>query len=131
VSTLNEYRVFQKSVGLAAGALFCSTITMAQSEETAAILLEAEHQVTRILSVTGDPAFGAYLAGECATCHQSSGDVQGIPPIKGLPADYTVQALVEYRLGIRASEVMQLMAARLEDDEIAALAAHFADQGEN
>lgn len=92
----------------------------------AAIALEVEHAVTRILSIDGDPAFGEYLAGECVTCHQQSGEGASIPPIRGLPADYTVQALVEYKLGARDNNVMKLMAARLGDEEIAALAAYFA-----
>lgn len=98
------------------------------ADEEAARLLEAEHQVTSILSEAGDPAFGAYLGSECATCHQQSGNGAGIPPIAGLPWEYTVQALVEYRLGIRTNEVMQLMAKRLADEEIAALAAYFAQE---
>jgi cytochrome c553 len=107
---------------------FLASTGVAFADEEAARLLEAEHQVTRILSDAGDPAFGAYLGGECATCHQQSGNSDGIPPIAGLPADYTVQALVEYRLGIRTNEVMQLMAKRLADEEIAALAAYFAQE---
>ena len=43
------------------------------------------------------------------------------------PADYTVQALVEYKLGVRTNNVMQLMTSRLADAEIAALAAYFED----
>ncbi len=90
-------------------------------------LLRAEHLETEILSLDGDPAFGEYLGGECVTCHQSSGAGGTIPPIAGLPVDHTVRALVEYKLGLRANEVMRLMTARLEADEIAALAAYFAE----
>ena len=91
-----------------------------------AILVEAEHLVTAILSEQPDAAYGEYLAGECLTCHQRSGASGGIPPIAGLPIDYTVQAMVEYRLGIRSNDVMQLMTMRLANEEIAALAAFFA-----
>ena len=99
----------------------------ASESEEAALALEVEHAVTRILSVKGDRAYGEYLSGECVTCHQQSGDASGIPPIRGLPADYTVQALVEYKLGVRTNNVMQLMTSRLADAEIAALAAYFED----
>lgn len=95
------------------------------ASEEAEHLLEAEHLTTQILSLTGDTAYGEYLGGECVTCHQLSGASNGIPPIVGLPIDYTVQALVEYKLGIRTNDVMRLRAARLADDEIAALAAYF------
>ena len=123
-------RNLARGSGAATAALFGIVMTPAPAlaDEEAARLLEAEQQVTRILSTSGDPAFGAYLGGECATCHQQSGSGSGIPPIAGLPADYTVQALVEYRLGIRTNEVMQLMAKRLADEEIAALAAYFAQE---
>jgi cytochrome c len=81
-------------------------------------------QVEAILALVGDPAYGAYLAGECVTCHRASGGT-GIPQIAGLPADYFVTALVEYRNGVRDNEVMVTTASRLGDAEIAALAAHF------
>lgn len=89
-------------------------------------LLEAEHQVTAILSEQADPDYGEYLGAECVTCHQSSGASDGIPAIVGLPIDYAVQALVEYKLGIRTNDVMQMMTKRLANAEIAALAAFFA-----
>lgn len=90
----------------------------APSDETAAT-------VSAILAIEADPAFGAYLAGECVTCHRASGAAPGIPPIAGLAAETFVTALVEYRAGIRENEVMRTTAARLKDEEIAALAAHF------
>lgn len=85
---------------------------------------QAEGAAEAILAIPGEPAYGAYLAGECVTCHRPSGG-PGIPPIAGLPADYLVLALVEYRLSLRDNEVMVTTAARLGDAEIAALAAHF------
>ncbi len=85
---------------------------------------EVAGEVETILALGGDPAYGAYLAGECVTCHRASGGA-GIPQIAGLPADYFVTALVEYRNGLRDNEVMVTTASRLGDAEIAALAAHF------
>jgi cytochrome c len=89
-------------------------------------LLEAEYMVTEILSMTGDRAYGEYLGGECVTCHQLSGASDGIPSIVGHAADYIIQALVEYKLGVRTNEVMRIRTSRLAKDEIAALAAYFA-----
>jgi cytochrome c553 len=83
-------------------------------------------EVSSILELSGDAAYGAYLAGECVTCHRASGGA-GIPPIAGLPAEYLVTALVEYRSGTRTNEVMVTTASRLGDAEIAALAAHFSE----
>lgn len=89
---------------------------------------EADEAVQRILAIDADPAYGAYLGGECATCHRREGADANIPPIAGLPREHFVRALVEYKTGIRTNEVMKLMTDRLGDAEIAALAAHFADQ---
>ena len=73
----------------------------------------------------GDPEYGEYLAGECVTCHQPSGHADGIPSIVGLPKDYFVRALFEYKTNVRSNEVMKLRVANLANEEIAALAAYF------
>jgi len=78
-----------------------------------------------ILAIQGDPEFGEYLAGECTTCHQSSGADQGIPSIVGWPAEIFVTAMHAYRAKARPHPVMQMIAGPLNDEEIAALAAYF------
>ncbi len=78
-----------------------------------------------ILGIAGDPEYGAYLAGECTTCHRTDGADKGIPSIVGWPADDFVIALHAYKRGTRVHAVMQMVAGRLSDEEIAALAAHF------
>ena len=40
----------------------------------------------QILDIQGDPEYGAYLAGECTTCHRIDGADEGIPSITGWPA---------------------------------------------
>lgn len=92
----------------------------------AAAASQVEEAVARILLLDADPAYGEYLGGECVTCHQASGTAGGIPLIAGLPAGYMVRALSEYKFGLRDNNVMKLMATRLADDEVAALAAYFA-----
>lgn len=78
-----------------------------------------------ILAIEGDPEYGAYLSGECATCHQVDGGDDGIPSIVGwMQADF-VTALQAYKLEHRSHAVMQMMAKRLSNEEIAALAAYF------
>lgn len=79
-----------------------------------------------ILALEGDPEYGAYLSGECATCHQVGGGDDGIPSIIGWMEDDFVTALQAYKTGHRAHPVMQLVAQRLANEEIAALAAYFA-----
>ena len=78
-----------------------------------------------ILAIEGDTEYGAYLAGECITCHQIDGAAEGIPSITGWPPDDFVLALHAYKRGMRVHPVMQMVAGRLSDEEIAALAAHF------
>ncbi len=82
-----------------------------------------------ILAIVGDRDYGEYLASECSTCHQSSGADDGIPSITGWPEDDFVIAMHAYKEKIRPHPVMQMMAGRLSDEEIAALAAYFAEIG--
>jgi len=79
-----------------------------------------------ILAIKGDPAWGEYLASECQTCHQRDGSDQGIPSITGWPEEDFVVAMHAYKRRLRPHPVMQMMAGRLADEEIAALAAYFA-----
>lgn len=83
-----------------------------------------------VLSIVGDAEYGEYLAQECLTCHQRSGSDVGIPAITGWPEEDFVVAMHAYRQGLRPHQVMQMMAQRLGDEEIAALAAYFAGLGE-
>jgi cytochrome c len=73
----------------------------------------------------GDRALGEYLSSECVTCHQLSGRYQGIPPIVGWPDKTFVEIMDEYRIKKRDNQVMQTIAGRLSNEEIAALAAFF------
>ena len=80
-----------------------------------------------ILALEGDVEYGEYLGSECKTCHQTSGDENGIPNIVGLSTDNFATAMHAYREKFRDNPVMQLVAGRLNDEEIAALAAYFKD----
>lgn len=83
-----------------------------------------------ILALQGDPDYGEYLSGECTTCHQEGGADQGIPSIVLWPEADFVLAMHAYKSKKRAHPVMQMIAGRLGDEEIAALAAYFATIGE-
>ncbi len=80
-----------------------------------------------ILAIVGDPAYGEYLSGECTACHQTSGAANGIPSITGWPTEDFVIAMHAYKDEVRPHPVMQMMAGRLSNEEIAALAAYFKD----
>lgn len=79
-----------------------------------------------VLAIKGDLAYGEYLSSDCRTCHQADGSDQGIPAINGWPEEDFVRAMHAYKQKLRPHPVMQMMAGRLSDDEIAALAAYFA-----
>ena len=70
----------------------------------------------QLLTIRGDPEYGAYLAGECTICHQSDAADEGIPSIVGWPPDDFVIALHAYKRGKRVHPIMQLVAGRLSDE---------------
>ena len=70
-----------------------------------------------------DLGYGEYLAGECVTCHQKSG--AGIPQINGIEAETFVTTIKAYRSKELDNKVMQMMAGRLDDEQIISLAAYF------
>lgn len=78
-----------------------------------------------VLAIVGDAEYGAFLSAECTTCHQRSGAHEGIPGIVGWPEEDFVVAMHAYRERLRPHEVMQTLAQRLDDEQIAALAAYF------
>lgn len=80
-----------------------------------------------VLAIAGDVAYGEYLGSECKACHLASGGDDGIPNIVGLSTDDFAIAMHAYRAKYRENQVMQLVAGRLDDEEIAALAAYFKD----
>ncbi|MEM8554143.1 MAG: c-type cytochrome [Pseudomonadota bacterium] len=87
-----------------------------------------DHDVDpEILALVGDPEYGAYLSGECTACHSAAGDDVGIPSIVLWPEEDFVVAMQEYKHKKRTHPVMQMVAGRLGDEEIASLAAYFAN----
>lgn len=78
-----------------------------------------------VLAIEGDREYGEYLSSECKTCHRVDGADEGIPSITHWPAQNFVLAMHAYKRKLRPHPVMQMMAGRLSDDEIAALAAYF------
>ena len=70
-----------------------------------------------------DLGYGEYLAGECVTCHRKSG--AGIPQINGIEAETFVTTIKAYRSKELDNKVMQMIAGRLDDEQIISLAAYF------
>lgn len=72
-----------------------------------------------------DIAYGEYLAGECVTCHSADGADKGIPSIIGLDAEGFAYIMHSYRDKELDNKAMQLVAGRLDDEQIASLAVYF------
>ena len=75
-----------------------------------------------------DIGYGEYLAGECVTCHRKSGTA--IPQINGIEAETFVTIMKAYRSKELDNKVMQMMAGRLDDEQIISLAAYFSSLSE-
>ena len=85
-----------------------------------------DHSVApEILALQGDPDYGEYLSSECVSCHQADGSASGIPSITQWPEEDFVVAMHAYKTKLRSHPLMQMMAGRLSNEEIAALAAYF------
>jgi cytochrome c553 len=77
-------------------------------------------------AAAADVELGRYLATECATCHRAAAAGGAIPSILGMAEARLAGVLKAYRDRELPNPVMQNVASRLTDEEIAALARHFA-----
>ena len=73
-----------------------------------------------------DVGYGEYLSGECVTCHSQKGIDKGIPVINGLDAEVFATVMHAYKVGDMEHPVMQMVAGRLDGEQIASLAVYFA-----
>ena len=73
-----------------------------------------------------DVGYGEYLSGECVTCHSQKGVDKGIPAINGLDAEVFATVMHAYKVGDMEHPVMQMVAGRLDNEQIASLAVYFA-----
>ena len=73
-----------------------------------------------------DVSYGEYLSGECVTCHSQKGVDKGIPAINGLDAEVFATVMHAYKAGDMEHPVMQMVAGRLDGEQIASLAVYFA-----
>jgi len=78
------------------------------------------------LLVGADIGYGEYLSGECVTCHSQDGASKGIPAINGLDAEVFATVMHAYKAGDMEHPVMQMVAGRLDAEQIASLAVFFA-----
>jgi cytochrome c553 len=82
----------------------------------------------------GDPAAGRAKASMCQGCHgiglykTAFPEVYHVPKIGGQHAAYIVQALQQYKTGVRSHPSMRGIAAGLSDKDMADLAAYYASE---
>jgi len=79
-------------------------------------------------ALPGDPAAGKARSASCALCHGEDGlsRLPDTPHLAGQPEPYLVEQLKAFRSGKRRSEVMNVEAKRLGNQEIEDLAAYYA-----
>jgi cytochrome c553 len=83
----------------------------------------------------GDPAKGREKTRMCEGCHGIEGwrtafpEVYRVPKLGGQHAAYLAQALHEYKRGDRTHPSMRAIAGSLSDEDIANLAAYYAQGG--
>ncbi|MEE9375005.1 MAG: c-type cytochrome [Rhizobiaceae bacterium] len=73
----------------------------------------------------GDPEYGEYLSAECVTCHQANAADAQIPSIEGMSEQGMIGVLKLYRSKDLDNQSMQTVTMRLNDEDIAALAAYY------
>jgi cytochrome c len=76
-------------------------------------------------SYGADAELGRYLSSECMTCHGTATTDSTIPNIFGLGQAHFAGVLRAYRAKALPNPVMQTIAGRLNDADIAALALYF------
>ena len=74
----------------------------------------------------GDVAAGKEKAGTCISCHGADG--KGNIPLTGKSEDYLAQKLRDYKTRTLKNAMMNMIAAKLNDDDINDLAAYYSEK---
>ena len=95
------------------------------SAYTEEAILEGKKTDEQQIIAMGDIEYGEYLGAECAACHHQAGISKGIPAINGIDAEVFVALMLAYRSKLMENPVMQMIAGRLDDEQIGSLALYF------
>ena len=80
-------------------------------------------------AATPSPTPARVLAANCANCHGTAGAAAGaMPSLAGQSATYIAEQMRAFRDGKRPATIMHQLAKGYSDEQIAAIAAHFAAQ---
>ncbi len=75
----------------------------------------------------GDAAAGQAQAKSCAGCHGADGKGNASnPPIAGMDVGAFVAAMGDYKSGLKKHAMMNILAKKLNDQDVANLAAYYA-----
>jgi len=100
-----------------------------------ASLLAAGHATAQATQFAGDPAKGRGKTQLCSGCHGIDGwrtaypEVYTVPRLGTQHEAYLLKALQEYKNGDRSHPSMRAIAASLSDQDMADLAAYYAQSG--
>ena len=93
--------------------------------------VNAERKETlRLRYKTGNPIAGQEKSQLCQGCHGTTGNSTDplIPKLAGQHINYISKQIRNYQDGTRTHEIMEAMAATINDDDLADMAAYFASQ---
>ena len=94
-----------------------------------AVIPFAASMMTAGSAVAQDAARTRLIVANCANCHGTDGVSQGgMPMLAGLPKDYIVQQMQDFKSGKRVATIMHQLAKGYSDAEIDAMAGYFAAQ---
>jgi cytochrome c553 len=108
------------------------TLLLARAAIASCALAVASAAVAQAPAPAGDPAKGRAKTAMCAGCHEIPGwqtafpEVYKVPRIIGQHPSYIVAALKQYKSGDRSHPSMRAIAASLSDQDMADLAAYYA-----
>ena len=75
------------------------------------------------------PSSAAYLAGNCANCHGTTGNAKGgMPSLAGQPKAYLIEQMRAFRDGKRTGTIMPQLAKGYTDPQVEAIADYFSRQ---
>jgi cytochrome c553 len=97
---------------------------------TASIITALMLTTAPVLYAAGDAAKGQSKAGDCVGCHGRGGRSTNpdYPNLAGQKENYLMKAIKAYRDGGRKDPMMSMMVKALSDQDIADLAAYYANE---
>jgi len=138
--TAEENEMFQNKINIAAAValiVLTSPVAFARDANTNPLTghvgvnaADESPESIKIRSGSGDPEAGREKSQLCQGCHGEFGiSIEPlVPKLAGQFAVYIAKEVRNYQAGIRTHQIMNAMAATINDDDLADIAAYFASQ---